>query len=154
MTRRESYLDWNATAPLRPEAAAAVPQALGCSGTPSPVHRWGRAARQTVEHAREAVAALIGADPEGVVFVSGGTEANHLALLGNGRERLLVSAVEHNSVWQTVPSAERIAVDANGIVDLADLVRRLAADPRPALVSGMLANSEPRVIEPAAGMAG
>src|SRR6202035_2915152 len=121
MTRRESYLDWNATAPLRPEAAAAVAEALDCCGNPSSVHRWGRAARQTVEHAREAVAALIGADPEGVVFVSGGTEANHLALLGSGRERVLVSTVEHNSVLQAVPTAERIAVDANGILDPADL---------------------------------
>jgi cysteine desulfurase len=153
MTRRESYLDWNATAPLRPEAAAAVAEALDCCGNPSSVHRWGRAARQTVEHAREAVAALIGADPEGVVFVSGGTEANHLALLGGGRERILVSAVEHNSVLQTVPSAERIAVDANGIVDLADLDRRLAADPQPALVSVMLANNETGIIEPAAEIA-
>ena len=58
MTRRESYLDWNATAPLRPEAAAAVAAALGRCGNPSSVHRWGRAARQTVERAREAVAAL------------------------------------------------------------------------------------------------
>jgi cysteine desulfurase len=153
MTRRESYLDWNATAPLRPEAAAAVAEALDRCGNPSSVHRWGRAARQTVEHAREAVAALIGADPEGVIFVSGGTEANHLALLGGGRERILVSAVEHNSVLQTVPSAERIAVDANGIVDLADLDRRLAADPRPALVSVMLANNETGIIAPAAEIA-
>src|ERR1700730_4919802 len=116
MTRRESYLDWNATAPLRPEAAAAGAAALGhhC-GNPSSVHRWGRAARQTVEHAREAVAALIGADPEGVVFVSGGTEANHLALLGSGRERILVSAIEHNSVLQAVPSAGPVAVDAKRI---------------------------------------
>src|SRR6266446_2399461 len=142
MTRRESYLDWNATAPLRPEAAAAIVAALGHCGNPSSVHRWGRAARQVVECAREAVAALIGADPEGVIFVSGGTEANHLAPLGSGRERILVSAVEHNSVLQAVPAAERIAVDADGIVDLADLDRRLAADPRPALVSVMLANNE------------
>jgi cysteine desulfurase len=153
MTRRESYLDWNATAPLRPEAAAAVAVALDHCGNPSSVHRWGRAARQTVEGAREAVAALVGADPEGIVFVSGGTEANHLALLGSGRERVLVSAAEHNSVLQAVPSAERIAVDANGIVDLADLDRRLAADPRPALVSVMLANNETGVIEPAAEIA-
>src|SRR6266446_4724831 len=153
MTRRESYLDWNATAPLRPEAAAAIVAALGHCGNPSSVHRWGRAARQVVECAREAVAALIGADPEGVVFVSGGTEANHLALLGSGRERVLVSAVEHNSVLQAVPAAERIAVDADGIVDLADLDRRLAADPRPALVSVMLANNETGIIEPAAEIA-
>src|SRR5437660_5459920 len=153
MTRRESYLDWNATAPLRPEAAAAVAAALGRCGNPSSVHRWGRAARQTVERAREAVAALIGGDPEAIVFVSGGTEANHLALLGTGRERILISAVEHNSVLQAVPAAERIAVDTNGIVDLADLDRRLAADPRPALVSVMLANNETGVIEPAAEIA-
>jgi cysteine desulfurase len=150
MTRRESYLDWNATAPLRPEAIAAIAAALEHCGNPSSVHRWGRAARQTVERAREAVAALVGADPEGVVFVSGGTEANHLALLGNGRERVLVSAIEHNSLLQAVPSAERIAVDTNGIVDLADLDRRLAADPRPALVSVMVANNETGIIEPAA----
>src|SRR5438477_12242257 len=108
MTRRESYLDWNATAPLRPEAAAAIVAALAHCGNPSSVHRWGRAARQMVERAREAVAALASGDPEGVVFVSGGTEANHLALLGSGRERILVSAIEHSSVLQAVPDAERI----------------------------------------------
>ena len=153
MTRHASYLDWNATAPLRPEAAAAIAAALDRCGNPSSVHRWGRAARQVVERAREAVAALIGADPEGVVFVSGGTEANHLALLGSSRERVLVSAVEHNSVLQAIPAAERIAVDADGIVDLADLDRQLAADPRPALVSVMLANNETGVIEPVAEIA-
>ncbi len=153
MTRRESYLDWNATAPLRPEAAAAIAAAIDRCGNPSSVHRWGRAARQVIERAREAVAGLVGGDPEGVVFVSGGTEANHLALLGSGRERVLVSAVEHNSVLQAVPAAERIAVDANGIVDLADLDRQLAADPTPALVSVMLANNETGVIEPTADIA-
>src|SRR5229473_4487679 len=138
MNRRESYLDWNATAPLRPEAAAAIAAALDRCGNPSSVHRWGRAARQMVERAREAVAALIGADPQGVVFVSGGTEANHLALLGAGRERVLVSAVEHSSVLEAVPRAERIAVSGNGILDLASLAAQLAADKRRALVSVML----------------
>src|SRR5258707_6979618 len=106
MTRHETYLDWNATAPLRPEAGAAVMATLTRCGNPSSVHRWGRAARQSVERSREAVAALIGAAPEGVVFVSGGTEANHLALLGSGRKRILVSAVEHSSVLGAVPLAE------------------------------------------------
>jgi cysteine desulfurase len=153
MNRRESYLDWNATAPLRPEAAAAVTAALARCGNPSSVHRWGRAARQMVERAREAVAALVGGDPDGVVFVSGGTEANHLALFGSRRERVLVSAIEHSSVLQAVPAAERIAVDANGIVDLARLEEQLAADPRPALVSVMLANNETGIIEPVAEIA-
>ena len=111
MTRRETYLDWNATAPLRPEAIAAVAAALAQGGNPSSVHRAGRAARQRIERAREAVASLVGAAPDGVVFVSGGTEANHLALLGAGRARILVSAVEHGSVLQAVPEAERIPVD-------------------------------------------
>src|SRR5947208_7915314 len=153
MTRHASYLDWNATAPLRPEAAAAVAAALDRCGNPSSVHRWGRAARQTVEQAREVVAALVGADPDGVVFVSGGTEANHLALLGTGRERVLVSAVEHNSVLQAMPAAERIAVDRDGRVDLGALDALLAADDRPALVSVMLANNETGIIQPASQIA-
>jgi cysteine desulfurase len=153
MNRRESYLDWNATAPLRPEAAAAITAALLHCGNPSSVHRWGRTARQMVEHARETVAALVGSDPDGVVFVSGGTEANHLALFGSGRERVLVSAIEHSSVLQAVAAAERIAVDANGIVDLADLDEQLAADPRRALVSVMLANNETGVLEPVSEIA-
>src|SRR2546430_11503901 len=95
MTRRETYLDWNATAPLRPGAVAAVTAALRDCGNASSVHRWGRAARQRVENAREIVAVLIGADPEGVAFVSGGTEANQLALLGSRRERIVVSADWH-----------------------------------------------------------
>src|SRR6266568_7876943 len=150
MTRRESYLDWNATAPLRPEVGAAVMAALARCGNPSSVHRWGRAARQSVERARVAVAALIGAAPEGVVFVSGGTEANHLALLGSGRERILVSAVAHSSILQAVPHAEPIAVDRDGIVDPARLPAQLAADARPAIVSIMLANNETGIVQPIA----
>src|SRR5207237_9720409 len=99
---------WNAAAPLRPEARAAAMAALARVGNPSSVHRWGRAARHGVERAREAVAALIGAEPGGVIFVSGGTEANHLALIGSGRERILVSAVEHGSVLEGVPRADRV----------------------------------------------
>jgi cysteine desulfurase len=154
MTRRETYLDWNAAAPLRAEAEAAVAVALARCGNPSSVHRWGRAARHSVERAREAVAALVGAAPDWVVFVSGGTEANHLALLGSGRQRVLVSAVEHNSVLEAVPGAERIAVDGDGIVDLARLEHQLAADPRPAIVSVMLANNETGIIQPVAEIAG
>ena len=74
------YLDWNATAPLRPQARSAVAAALDLSGNPSSVHAEGRAARRVVEEARESVAALVGAEPRNVVFTSGGTEANALAL--------------------------------------------------------------------------
>src|SRR5580700_7200192 len=103
MVARETYLDWNATAPLRPEAAEAMASVLAACGNPSSVHRWGRAARRRIEDAREAVAALVAAPADGVVFTSGGTEANHLALRGAGRERVLVSTVEHSSVLQAVP---------------------------------------------------
>ena len=154
MARIESYLDWNATAPLRPEAAAAMSEALCRWGNPSSVHRRGRAARQVIERARERVAALLGdVDPNGVIFVSGGTEANHLALLGAGRDRVLVSAVEHDSVRHAVSAAEIIPVSPEGIVDLDALDRLLGADLRPALVSVMYANNETGVIQPIAEIA-
>jgi cysteine desulfurase len=154
MPQAESYLDWNATAPLRPEAAGAMSDALGRWGNPSSVHRRGRAARQIIERAREAVAGLLGdVDPSGVVFVSGGTEANHLALLGAGRERVLVSAVEHDSVRSAVSGAEIIPVDTDGIVALDALDRLLGADVRPVLVSVMYANNETGVIQPIAEIA-
>src|SRR5260221_13885941 len=114
--RRETYLDWNATTPLRPEVAAAMCAALDDYGNPSSVHRRGRAARQQVERAREAVAALVAAPADGVVFVSGGTEANHLALLGSGRVRGLVSAVEHSSGFQAVARAPRLPGDPDRLV--------------------------------------
>ena len=151
--RTETYLDWNATAPLRPAAAAAMSAMLARCGNPSSVHRWGRAARQMVERARSAVGALLNAPPEGVVFVSGGTEANHLALLGSGRDRVLVSAVEHDSVLRAVPEAERIPVDRDGVVVLDTLDRLLASDRLPALVSVMLANNETGVVQPVAAIA-
>jgi cysteine desulfurase len=149
----ETYLDWNATAPLRPEAIAAVEAALRHCGNPSSVHRRGRAGRQLVERSREAVAALVGAAPDSVVFVSGGTEANHLAMLGTDRPRILVSAVEHGSVLSSVTAAELIAVDRDGVVRCDALAELLAADDRPALVSVMLANNETGVVQPVAGIA-
>ena len=154
MAQIESYLDWNATAPLRPQAAAAMSEALRRWGNPSSVHRRGRAARHIVERAREPVAALLGdVDPSAVIFVSGGTEANHLALIGAGRERVLVSAVEHDSVRHAVPAAEIIPVGPEGIVDLDAVDRLLGADLRPALVSVMYANNETGVIQPVAEIA-
>src|SRR5262245_54326442 len=101
-----AYFDWNATAPLRPEARQAMLAALDASGHPSSVHAEGRAAHSLIEDARHKVAALVGAEPQNVVFTSGGTEANILALspgVGTGRgtaprDRLLVSAIEHPSV--------------------------------------------------------
>ncbi|MBV9859304.1 MAG: cysteine desulfurase [Alphaproteobacteria bacterium] len=153
MTPRESYLDWNATAPLRSEAAQAIAAILAEPGNPSSVHRRGRAARQTVEAARRAVAALVDAAPDWVVFTSGGTEANHLALRAADRPRVLVSSIEHSSILEAAPTAQRIPVDRDGVVSVDALDRLLAADPRPALVSVMLANNESGVVQPVADLA-
>ena len=148
------YLDYNATTPVRPEAAAAVVDALGLTGNASSVHRFGRLARRKLEDAREAVAALVGAPAERVVFTSGGTEANNLALTGTGRTRRLVSAGEHDSVLNAAAGveggAERIPLRRDGVVDLDALEARLGEDSRPALVSVMLANNETGVIQPVA----
>jgi len=143
-----AYLDHNATSPLRPAALDAMVEALRAGGNPSSVHRPGRAARARIEIARRQVASLVGALPAEVVFTSGGSEANNMALRGSGRRRVLVSAIEHESVLKAVPDAERIAVDANGVVDLGMVERRLAGEP--AVVSVMLANNETGVIQPVA----
>ncbi|MCH8153708.1 MAG: cysteine desulfurase [Proteobacteria bacterium] len=148
------YLDYNATTPVRPEAAAAVADALALTGNASSVHRFGRLARRKLEDAREAVAALVGAPAERVVFTSGGTEANNLALTGAGCARRLVSAGEHDSVLNAAAGAEggaeRIPLRRDGVVDLDALEARLGEDSRPALVSVMLANNETGVIQPVA----
>lgn len=145
---RLAYLDYNAGAPARPEVVAAMADALAEPGNPSSVHGAGRRVRARLEAARDAVAALVQAPAAGVVFTSGGTEANNLILRGCGRSRLLVSAVEHASVREAVPEAQVIPVDGAGVVDLAALERMLAADAAPALVSVMLANNETGVIQP------
>ncbi|MDP6352766.1 MAG: cysteine desulfurase family protein [Alphaproteobacteria bacterium] len=147
---RTSYLDHNATAPVRPEAAAAMAAALGTLGNPSSVHRFGRAARKLIEDSRTGVAALVGAAPDRLVFTSGGTEANNIAIMGAGRGRVLVSAIEHDSVLQANPAAERVPVGRDGVVDLEALDRMLDVESVPALVSVMLANNETGVVQPIA----
>jgi cysteine desulfurase len=123
-------------------------EALRHTGNPSSVHRWGRAARQAIERARAQVADLVGAAPADVIFTSGGTEANQLALRGVPRRRILISAIEHDSVREAVPDATAIPVTTAGVVDLACLEALLTSDPRPALVSIMFANNETGALQP------
>jgi cysteine desulfurase len=151
LTVTHAYLDWNATGRLRPQAQAAVTAALAVTGNPSSVHAAGRAARHLVEAAREQVAALVGVAARDVVFTSGGTEANMLALSPALGEVLLVSAIEHPSVrcGGRFAAVEEIPVTAAGLVDLAALERQLAGRSRP-LVSLMLANNETGAIQPVA----
>jgi cysteine desulfurase len=157
MTER-AYFDWNATAPLRPAARAAMLAALDQAGNPSSVHAEGRAARQLIERARSQVAGLAGVDPGDVIFTSGASEANAMALSPGwsarpgqpALERLLVSAIEHPSVLgggrfgpgRTHP----VPVNSQGVVAL-DALRALLAG-KPALVSIMLANNETGAVQP------
>ena len=144
------YLDCNATVPVRPAAARAVSDALALPGNASSVHVFGRAARRVIEDAREEVAALAAAAPKSIIFTSGGTEANNLALAGTGRRRILVSAVEHDSVLAAAPAGEILPVDEFGVVRLDVLAEMLAGGDAPALVSIMLANNETGAIQPVA----
>ncbi|MCC6716525.1 MAG: aminotransferase class V-fold PLP-dependent enzyme [Acetobacteraceae bacterium] len=147
------YLDANASETLRPAARAAVLAAMGSAGNPSSVHAAGRAARRLLEGARERIAACFGAAPAGVVFTSGGTEANALAIhgLGAGR-RLVVGATEHDAVRAAAAGAAGgasvLPVDRHGQADLAALAAMLAE--RPALLCLMLANNETGVLHPVA----
>jgi len=157
------YLDWNATTPLRTEARQAMADAWEQSGNPSSVHTEGRKARRLVEDARAAIAAAAGARPQDVVFSSGGTEANALALTpglrrgaGQKVERLLVSAIEHASVLAggrfRAEAIGTINVTGAGLVDL-DHLRTQLADGPPALVSVMSANNETGAVQPTADVA-
>jgi cysteine desulfurase len=154
-----SYLDWNATAPMREEAKAALAAALSLAGNPSSVHAEGRAARAFVETAREQVAALVGALSGNVFFTSSGTEANMLALTPAietvderwPRSRLFLSAIEHASVRAggrfPREAIEELPVRPDGRLDLAALAAAIAKSPRP-LVSLMLANNETGIVQP------
>ena len=157
MTTR-AYLDHNATAPVRPEAAAAVVRALSLVGNPSSVHGEGRRAHALIEEARADVAHLVGAKPAEVIFTSGGTEAANLAIhsavAALGVERLIISAIEHDCIRASAVASglpvDVLPVDNNGIADLAAL-EALLAKPGKALVALMLANNETGIIQPVGG---
>jgi len=159
-----SYLDWNATAPMREEAKAAFAAAISLAGNPSSVHAEGRAARTLIEAAREEVAALVGALPGNVFFTSSGTEANMLALTPaietadekRPRTRLFISAIEHVSVQSggrfPRDAIGEMPVGPDGRLDLVALAGAIANTPRP-LVSLMLANNETGIVQPVADAA-
>lgn len=144
-----TYLDSNATEPLRPVARAALLEALAVTGNPSSIHAAGRKARRVLEQAREAIAATFGIPPAGVVFTSGGTEANALAIHALRLERrVIVGATEHPAIRAAAPQADILPVDDQGRADLATLRTLLARGP--ALVCLMLANNETGVLHPVA----
>jgi cysteine desulfurase len=165
-----AYLDHAATTPILPEAAAAMSAQLG-RANPSSLHASGRAARRVVEEGRETVAAALGCRPGEVVFTSGGTEADNLAVKGlywsrrtadARRTRVISTAIEHHAVldpvqwlggdqpWQRA-DVRLVGVDDRGRLDLAELRAAIEEDPASvALVSVMWANNEVGTVLPVA----
>ncbi len=143
------YLDYNATAPIRAEVIEVVARVMGTVGNPSSVHACGRWARRKLEDARATLAELLAVRAQDIVFTSGGTEANNLALRGGGRARLIVSAGEHDSVLAAAGAqACRAPLRACGRVDLDRLSELIGSDGGDTLVSVMVANNETGVIQP------
>src|SRR3990167_4506904 len=155
------YLDHNATTPLHPAVAEAMLRVLRDEyGNPSSVHHFGQRAKAILDDARSAVAALLGADPADVVFTSGGTESDNLAVRGaaealerSGRRHLIASAIEHEAVLNTLKALARrgwtttlLPVDETGIVS-PDVMRAALTDDT-ALVSVMHANNEIGTVQP------
>ncbi len=163
MTAERIYLDWNATAPLQPEARNAVLRGLDQFGNPSSVHGEGRAVRAAIEAARRQVSALVGAEPSHVTFTSGATEAANLVLTPDYRmgrtplvvSRLFVSAIEHPAIREggrfAAEAVCEIPVTAAGVTDLAALEALLAGHDRESgmpMVAIMLVNNETGIIQP------
>ena len=151
------YLDYNASALVRPEVLAVMAEALADNGNPSAVHAAGRRARARVETARARVAELVGADPTAVVFTSGGTEANAQALqsaLAAGCERLIVCTTEHPCVVEAAMASGKpvkpLPVDERGVIDLVKLGQLLSQTGGRAVVAIHHANNESGVIQPIA----
>ena len=161
-----AYFDHNATTPPDPQVVEAVARALTEDfGNPSSVHHFGQRAKALLDDARSAVAELIGAEPAEVVFTSGGTESDNLALRGaaeaaeaGGRRHIITSAIEHEAVLNTIKALTKrgwtstiLPVDATGIVSPASLASAITRET--AIVSVMHANNEIGTIQPIADLA-
>lgn len=145
-----TYLDYNATTPVRPQVVSRVSELLAEPHNASSVHFYGREGKKYLENARESIARAVNAFKNEVIFTSCGTEANNMVLAAQRERRVLISAIEHSSIAKTVPEAERIPVTAEGLVDVPALEALLEKDTRPVLISVMLANNETGVIQPVA----
>ena len=150
-----TYLDYNASAPLRPGVEHAVLRGLKAPGNPSSIHRSGRTVRRLFEDARDGLLSLFERSDVRLVFTSGGTEANNLAINGArqlGVKRILVSGVEHPSVLQPAEQSglpiTHVNVERSGALDTKDLEQQLSASDEPALVCVMAANNETGVMQP------
>ncbi len=159
MATSRTYLDYNASAPLVPQARDAMLRVIELDGNPSSIHAEGRRLRGEIEAARDAVAALVGARPADVVFTSGATEAN-VSVLSRGWQQVFVAGIEHDSVLAPIRASDAehrpLAVTANGAVDTAAFAQMVLSLPRAlerSIVALQLANNETGVIQPVAEIA-
>lgn len=152
MEKTPVYLDYNASGLMRPAVADLMRTLMSVPGNASSIHGFGREARKHIERAREQVAALAGTHPNYVTFTSGATEANNAVLKHFAGKRILVSSIEHPSVLESAPEAEKIPVTSDGIVDI-DAFDKMLDGEAPALISVMLVNNETGVIQPIAELA-
>lgn len=156
MTKPMIYLDYHATAPLLDEAKAAMAAAFDHVGNPSSIHAAGRAGKSLMDKARAQVLDLVSGCAGRLVFTSGGTEANNLAIRGgasaNGVTRLIAGSTEHDAVASVVKASDLpvtiVSCDTDGVVDLGSLENALASDGGNALVSIMAVNNEIGTIQP------
>ncbi len=148
MSSEHTYLDYNATTPLKKPVKEAMLAATEIVGNPSSVHAGGRAARNTVEEARAVLASAFGAPKQNVLFTSGGTESIVTALRVLAQPRVLTSCIEHDATLSNAPQAKQIRVLRSGIIDLNHLEELVMADASPCLLSLMLINNETGVIQP------
>jgi len=157
MPRQHIYLDYNATAQPRPEAVEAMAEVLATAGNPSSVHQAGRRAAAALSQARDRVAAFAAVPARAITFTSGATEANNMAILGAPQTRLIISAIEHDSVREparrSAKPVSEVAVTGEGVIDLAALETALGESDEPALVCVMAVNNETGVIQPIAEVA-
>ncbi len=145
---RAIYLDYSASAPLKPAAKAAMANALEGIGNASSIHSFGRSQRATLDASRQIIASEINVKPEQVVFTGGATESNNMALAAFPGRKLIVSAIEHPSILQAATDSVKVSVEDSGTINLNHLEDALKAVSAPALVSTMLVNNETGVIQP------
>lgn len=153
------YLDYNATALMKPEVIEEMTRVMSIGGNPSSVHAVGRGAKAILERSRQTIARMINCRPQKIIFTGGGTEANNIALKATGVDHIVVAATEHDSIvgikenfsgtvaGTVAGTVECLSVDENGLVSPEDLEKALKGTPEKTLVSIMLANNETGVVQ-------
>jgi len=149
--KQEIYLDYNATAPIRPEVIEVMVEVMEEGGNPSSVHSGGRKAKSRMEKARSIIADTISCRAQMIIFTSGGTEANNMAILSSGCNRLITSNVEHDSIRSVASSfdgtVDIIRVNPDGLINLLELEKLLNDNDEKSIISILYANNETGVMQ-------